>query len=207
MTPEREDWLTTQYVWAIENERGWSDEVALSVQTDNFGGFRRRTANYINTIHKLVANDHDCNKPKEIEWAFIVLTLWLNKGGSKYAVLVDPGVLKPHYAALLDGLHNKRRGPHEPHETEATEAVPNETETQEEITMNQAATVAFVTKSYIYGKDVEQMSEAELIDAIRSVEAQIASLKMVQTPSKKIAAKIAELEDMLKKIVATLDGE
>lgn len=84
---------------------------------------------------------------------------------------------------------------------------PNEIETQEEIIMTQATTVAFVTKSYIYGKDVEQMSEGELISAIRSVEAEIGSLKTVQTPSKKIAAKIAELEDMLKKIVATLDGE
>lgn len=199
MTPKRENWLTTQYVWAIENERGWSDEVSGLAQQGRFGEFRRRTANYINTIHKLVARDHDCAKPKEIEWAYIVLSLWLNKGGDPSKVATDPGVLKPHYAELLQDVDNVPAS----HETE----VPNETETQEEITMNQAATVAFVTKSYIYGKDVEQMSEAELIDAIRSVEAQIASLKMVQTPSKKIAAKIAELEDMLKKIVATLDGE
>lgn len=28
MTPEREDWLTTQYVWAIENESEWNDEAS-----------------------------------------------------------------------------------------------------------------------------------------------------------------------------------
>lgn len=203
MTPEREDWLTTQYVWVIENERAWSDEVEGLALADRFGEFRRRTANYINATHKLVARDNDCAKPKEMEWAHIVLSLWLNKGGNPGAALVDPGVLKPYYAALLNELDNKRRASRE---TEAT----NEIETQEENTMNQTVTpftVAFATKSYIYGKDVEQMSEGELINAIRSVETEIASLKTVQTPSKKIATKIAELEEMLKKIVGVLDGE
>lgn len=201
MTPEREDWLTTQYVWAIENERAWNDEVEGLALLGRFGEFRRRTANYINAIHKLVARDHDCAKPKETQWAYIVLSLWLNRGGSPSDVLADPGVLKPHYAALLDGLDNER---HAARKTEVTEAVPNETETQEENTMSQAA---FVTKSYIYGKDVEQMSEHELINAIRSVETEIDSLKTVKTPSTKIAAKIAELEDMLAKIVGVLDGK
>lgn len=196
MTPEREDWLTAQYVWAIENESEWNDETSGLALMGRFGEFRRRTAKYINAIHKLVARDHDCTKPKEIEWAYIVLSLWLNQSGNPDAVLVDPGVLKPCYVELLHDVDNVPV----PHETE----VPNETETQEENTMSQPA---FVTKSYIYGKDVEQMSEQELINAIRSVEAEIGSLKTVQTPSKKIAAKIAELEDMLKKIVGVLDGE
>ena len=196
MTPEREDWLTTQYVWAIEDERAWSDEVEGLALMGRFGEFRRRTANYINAIHKLVAMDHDCAKPKGIELAYVVLSLWLNRGGNPNAALVDPGVLKPHYVELL---HRVDSAP-VPHETE----VPNETETQEENTMSQPA---FVTKSYIYGKDVEQMSEQELINSIRSVETEIGSLKTVQTPSKKIAAKIAELEDMLKKIVGVLDGK
>ena len=42
---------------------------------------------------------------------------------------------------------------------------------------------------------------------IRSVETEIDSLKTVKTPSTKIAAKIAELEDMLAKIVGVLDGK
>ena len=211
MTPEREDWLTTQYVWAIENESAWSDEVEGLALANRFGTFRRRTANYINATHKLVvaANESFCAKPKELEWAFIVFSLWINKGGNPDAVLADPGVLKPAYTELLselDELDDLGSVRNKPQETEAT----NETETQEENTMNQTvaiSTVAFATKSYVYGKDVEQMSEGELINAIRSVEAEIASLKTVQTPSKKIATKIAELEEMLKKIVGVLDGE
>lgn len=200
MTPEREDWLTTQYIWTIENERAWSDEVEGLALTGRFGDFRRRTANYIKATHKLVARDHDCAKPKETQWAYIVLSLWLNRGGSPNDVLADPGALKPHYVALL-GLNNER---HASRKTEAIEAVPNETETQEENTMSQAA---FVTKSYIYGKDVEQMTEQELINAIRSVETEIDSLKTVKTPSTKIAAKIEELQGMLAKIVGVLDGK
>ena len=209
MTPEREDWLTTQYVWAIENERAWNDEVEGLALVDRFGEFRRRTVNYINATHKLVvaANESLCARPKDTEWAYIVLSLWLNKGGNPDAVLVDPGALKPHYVALLDGLDNER---HASRKTEATEAVPNGTETQEENTMNQTTntfTAPFVTKSYIYGKDVEQMTEQELINAIRSVETEIDSLKTVKTPSTKIAAKIEELQSMLAKIVGVLDGK
>lgn len=204
MTPEREDWLTTQYVWAIENDGAWDSEVNELALLGRFGEFRRRTANYIKAAHKLVARGHDCAKPNEIEWAYIVLSLWLNRGGSPNDVLADPGVLKPHYVALLDELDNERHASRKTEATEAIEAVPNETETQEENTMSQAA---FVTKSYIYGKDVEQMTEQELINAIRSVETEIDSLKTVKTPSTKIAAKIEELQDMLAKIVGVLDGK
>lgn len=202
MTPEREDWLTAQYVWAIENESEWHKEVNLPVQIGRFGEFRRRTANYINATSKLIDDDRSgYKKLKDIDWAFIVLTLWLDKGGSPADVLVDPGALRPVYKHLLQPNQG----------TASVESVvkeqPNEIETQEEIIMTQATTVAFVTKSYIYGKDVEQMSEGELISAIRSVEAEIGSLKTVQTPSKKIAAKIEELQDMLAKIVGVLDGK
>ena len=205
MTPEREDWLITQYVWAIENESAWSYEVEGLALTDRFGEFRRRTANYINATHKLVvaANESFCAKPKELEWAFIVFSLWINKGGNPDAILDDPGVLKPAYIKILSDLDDLGS---EPQATETT----NETETQEENTMNQTTNTfaaAFVTKSYIYGKDVEQMTEQELISAIRSVETEIDSLKTVKTPSTKIAAKIEELQSMLAKIVGVLDGK
>lgn len=76
----------------------------------------------------------------------------------------------------------------------------------QEQTMNNT-TLAFNTVHYVFGVDVSKMSDPELIDAIRKVEAQIAELKTVKSASKKIAAKIDELETMLASIIKHLDGE
>ena len=64
---------------------------------------------------------------------------------------------------------------------------------------------AFETKNYIFGNDVEHMSEEALIQAIKRVEKQITDLKAVKTKSTKIAANIAKLQDQLASIVAELD--
>lgn len=49
------------------------------------------------------------------------------------------------------------------------------------------------------------MSEAQLINAIKQIEAEIADLKAVKTKSSRITAKVKELEDMLAKVVEQLD--
>lgn len=66
--------------------------------------------------------------------------------------------------------------------------------------------VAIETKTIIFGMDAANMSEQQLIDAIKRVEGDIAKLKEVKTKSKKIAANIAELENNLAQIVAVLDA-
>lgn len=66
---------------------------------------------------------------------------------------------------------------------------------------------AFVTKSYVFGVDVDTMSEGQLIDSIKKIEAEIADLNTVKTKSKKVASKIEELEAMLAKVVEVLDGK
>lgn len=70
----------------------------------------------------------------------------------------------------------------------------------------QTSVVAFETVHYVYGTDVAKMTDDQLVDAIKQVEAEIAEVGVVKTKSKKIDAKKAELNDMLAKIVETLDG-
>jgi hypothetical protein len=65
---------------------------------------------------------------------------------------------------------------------------------------------AFETKVIIFGRDAANMTEQELINAIKQVEGEIARLKEVKTKSKKIAANIADLESQLASIVEVLDA-
>lgn len=75
--------------------------------------------------------------------------------------------------------------------------------THEEIPMNPTpvnnSAVAFETRHF------SSMSEAQLINAIKQIEAEIADLKAVKTKSSRITAKVKELEDMLAKVVEQLD--
>lgn len=81
--------------------------------------------------------------------------------------------------------------------------------THEEIPMNPTpvnnSAVAFETRHFVYGTEVSSMSEAQLINAIKQIEAEIADLKAVKTKSSRITAKVKELEDMLAKVVEQLD--
>lgn len=64
----------------------------------------------------------------------------------------------------------------------------------------------FEVKSYVFGQDVTTMSDDQLVAAIKTVEAEIDDLKGIKTKSKKIDARIKDLEAGLKSIVETLDG-
>lgn len=71
--------------------------------------------------------------------------------------------------------------------------------------MNAATPIETIT--YVYGQDVKDMTEAQLIAAIKQVEKEIGLLSDVKSKSKKIAAKIAEYEKTLADIVAVLDAK
>lgn len=83
-------------------------------------------------------------------------------------------------------------------------------EPTEEIPMNpttatNVSAVAFETRHLVYGRNVDSLTESELISAIKQVEGEIADLKAVKTKSSRITAKVKELEEMLTKIVEVLD--
>ena len=58
----------------------------------------------------------------------------------------------------------------------------------------------------IFGKQVKDMTDTDYLNAIRTMETQIANLKSVKTDSKKIKASIKDLETQLAKIVAAYDA-
>ncbi|WP_374335452.1 hypothetical protein [Methyloversatilis sp.] len=90
----------------------------------------------------------------------------------------------------------------------AAQTETNEANQQENEDMNQTtiSTPAFETRHFVNGRDVTNMTDNELIEAIRRLENEIADLKTVKTKSKAITKKIEELGDMLSKTVEILDA-
>lgn len=74
-------------------------------------------------------------------------------------------------------------------------------------TMNKINTTPFATRHEIFGNDVSTMSEQDLIESIKQVEKEIATLKEVKTSSTKIKSKVEALEAMLAEIVKVLDSK
>lgn len=75
---------------------------------------------------------------------------------------------------------------------------------KEPITMSNNAP-KFETKHFVNGTDAKHLSDADLITAIKDIEKEIAQLQEVKTASKKISAKITELDAAREAIAALLD--
>lgn len=69
-----------------------------------------------------------------------------------------------------------------------------------------AATTPFETRHFVYGINIADMSEDQLIEAIKKIEAEIAAVGTVKSKSSKLAAKTASLSTMLTKVVEHLDA-
>lgn len=63
------------------------------------------------------------------------------------------------------------------------------------------------TVTQFRGRDIANFDEAGLLDAIRSTEAEIASLKKVTTTSEKLNKQIADMEEALKVLAAAYDAK
>lgn len=69
-----------------------------------------------------------------------------------------------------------------------------------------SALPAFQTKHFVYGQEVSTLTEDQLIQAVRRLDAEIADLASIQTPIKKVAEKITSLQTMKASIVDLLGG-
>lgn len=112
MDSELTDRLTTQYVWAIQSDADWYYAANDALKANVFGKFRRVTGNAINRIERMQGE-----KLQGIEWAFVVLELWKQGGGSPFAALSDPGTLTREYERLVYGCESERQ-PYIPSPTE-----------------------------------------------------------------------------------------
>lgn len=184
MNPARSEYLLTQYVLAIQNEGEWYKQVAPCVDRGDFELFRGETYLYIKRLAR------DLRETTSIrDRAFIYCELWKSLDGKPSVLRNVPRELGAVLRDLLDG----------PIPTPTTTPEP---ELKKEIIM----AIPFETKHFVFGTDTKSMTDEQLIDSIKQVEAEIAALGVVKTSSKKIAAKKAELETMLANIVETLDA-
>lgn len=63
-----------------------------------------------------------------------------------------------------------------------------------------------VTTTYVFGRNVEKVSDDYLIEALRRIEEQIAVLKLIKTDSKAVIKRIVGLETAAKRIAELLDA-
>lgn len=96
MNNERADVLTAQYVWTIQSEGDWYHRASQYAEQGEYGKFRRHTGNFINRVER-----QQGEKIQGIEWAFILLELWVGLGGHRADCLLDPGTLREQYLELL----------------------------------------------------------------------------------------------------------
>lgn len=78
---------------------------------------------------------------------------------------------------------------------------------QETKEINAMSNIPFTTKNYVFGQDVANMTEEQLIAALKKVEGEIANLKGIGAKSKKIEQMIKDAEAGLAKIVEVLDAK
>jgi hypothetical protein len=184
----REDHITTQYVWSLENEHVFVTKARHEAERDNFSQFQKLVTTNANPLRSALS---DVIHPEE--WAYLYLELWHRMGG-----------FQPNYgwhSDNADRYHRCKRCIAEAMATNPTQS----TETPEETNMSNQIT--FKTVTYINNNDVLSLTDEQLITYIKAIEREIADLKSVATKSKKIEAKIAEAEATLAKVVEVLDSK
>ena len=187
----REDFITAQYIWALENEHVFVTKARHEAERGNFHRFTSLVQSHTRDL-RMQLDDN----PTSVEWAYLFIEMWSRMGG--YHPDDTDGEWKAYDSSKYN--YNKRLVAEEMAAKQPTQS----TETTEEINMSKQIT--FKTVTYINNADVTALTDEQLIDAIKTIEREIADLKGVTTKSKKIEAKIADAEATLAKVVEVLDA-
>lgn len=190
MTPERKQHLYDQYVLAIVNDGDWY-RLAAQYIPQHAREFARKTYVFVNKIGR------ELREPalNYSERAYVYYECWRHYGGNRDQFMRNQ----------CDGIAGAMSCITE-YGAPSQHPVSQPEPPQEEPAMNQT-TPAFQTRHFVYGMDVDNMSAGQLIEAIKKIEAEIADLKLVKSKSEHIKKRIAELEDMLAKVVQVLDAK
>lgn len=209
---ERVDHLVTQYVWAIENDSKVVPGLKEKIRDGHFRDFSAAIRTVILPIRRLIGE----NDLLVWEVAYIYMETWFRLGGYGKALTTSSGnrVWQECVTSLNTvGLHYTDRGvrsfsaPTINPCAEINLSQPQPcvlAEPEKEVPVSKKIIIANVT--FINNVDVTTMKEDQLIDAIKTIEAEIADLKAVKTKSVKITAKIAEAQATLTKVVEILDS-
>lgn len=168
------------------------DIIALELQSD--GELYNKYSHYINKDYIYYYNiiRSKLNHLTITERQYISVSIWYYFGGTE---------------DLIDSYHKNRYTII----TQKSKCI--QTFTQQYIestkdtnmTINHTIPVQQIT--YVFGKDVNLMSEEELINAIKQVETEIEKLSSVKTESTKINLRISEHKETLQKLAKLLDNK
>lgn len=231
----RTDYLTVQYVWALENDQVFMAKAKHEVERGNYDRFRMLVLNCARPIRRLLDDIH-ADSIGPYEWAFLTLELWCRLGGRfvDFSHDIDHAGFDCHVLRLCEaGYGFSRNGIFATEPTNkaekdlsrhlqdvkavvaATDALVSSNPCAEiELGQPQTRTlendmstqIKIANLTLINDVDVRNMSDEQLIDAIKKVEKEIEELKSVKVKSKKIDAKIDEAEATLTKLVELLDA-
>ena len=183
----RKDYLTAQYVWVLQSDGDWYRKAKQAIEHRNQSQFHRTTKTFLSHIRQLIGE--------------ITIT------DEEYNFISDQLYDRLMPETLREVL-KQEIGDHIQTAQEAFSRVASTlaaTTKEKEHTMNTNPTTPIEIKTVIFGRDAAELSEQDLIEAIKRVEGSIGKLKEVKTSSKKIAANIEQLEEQLAAIVAVLD--
>jgi hypothetical protein len=197
----RENFITMQYVWVLENNQVFVTKAQHKVERGNFLEFATNVQYYTQDLRR---EHHDALSAAE--WAYLYIELWHRMGGYQpncgwHSKDIDcyhqqKRVLAKHATTLTNPCAETTLGQSQPC------ALAPEPEKEKPM----SNTVEIKTITYINNVDVTKMSDEQLIDAIKTIENEMAALKAVKTKSTKITIKINEALHTLSKVVAILDG-
>lgn len=211
MNSERQQHMTIQYIWALENEQAFMLKARHEVERGNFSAYRRLVGAYIRPVRQMLEEDKD-GALSGPEWSFLYLELWSRLGGCNISHSNDLAEFQFQLQRLNEaGFDLTKNGVvRRPKENPCAEIQLGTTQPcnlqQPEGEEAMCNTITIVHKTLINSVDVTTMSDEQLIDAIKKVEKEIEELKSVKTKSKKIAAKVQEANDTLAKLVELLDA-
>lgn len=81
VSAERADYLTTKYVWAIQNEGNWHAKCCDAPRLNDYSMFRRVTSTYMSTLQNKISREEPEAKLGTSDRTFIRLALWEGLGG------------------------------------------------------------------------------------------------------------------------------
>jgi len=204
MTQDDLQYWHDQYFLAIVNDVAWYLELHDCLNLDhNFKAF----ANKVDYMIERLRSKHclvDCANTQKVYIRLMALEYLLSPEMIR-AKFGDDDIFCKH----ISFCHREGLGWLAGKVLRAAKTTPEAINGQPETQLSQEnnmASIEIKNITFINNVDVTTLTDEQLIDSIKNLEAEIAGLQAVKTESTKVKAKIAALEDTLTKVVAILDA-
>jgi len=199
MTRDDFQYCYDQYYLAIVNDGAWYRELRNCLDDGvSFQMFTKKV-DYMAEVIRRKHHLEDCNTHHKVYIRLMVLEYMLDKPMIK-AKFGNDDIFCTH----ISFCHQEDMGwlVRDVLDAPATQPTTQPETTQE----NTMASIEIKNITFINNTDVTTLTDEQLIDAIKKLEAEIADLQAVKTNSTKIKDKIGTLQDTLAKVVAILDA-